>query len=210
MNAFMGDSVASPTVWIITIVVTVGVLLIDLLGHRPPPARAVDGSRSAGHLAFFIGAGGDLRALLWSFFAEPHELSPNPGAEFYAGWLTEYSLSVDNLFVFIIIMSRFGVPRKYQQEALLVGIILALIFRGDVHRRRCGRDQHIAGSSTSSAPSSSTRRSRWQAGDDEEDEYKENRLIRFTQNHLPATDKWHGIKPTSRRTASGSSRRCSS
>lgn len=51
-------------------------------------------------------------------------------AEFYAGWLTEYSLSIDNLFVFVIIMARFSVPRKYQQEVLMVGIILALILRG--------------------------------------------------------------------------------
>ena len=50
--------------------------------------------------------------------------------QFVAGWLTEYSLSIDNLFVFIIIMARFSVPRKYQQELLMVGIILALVFRG--------------------------------------------------------------------------------
>ncbi|MGY1591338.1 TerC family protein [Geodermatophilus sp. SYSU D00708] len=50
--------------------------------------------------------------------------------EFYAGWLTEYSLSVDNLFVFVIIMARFRVPRHLQQEALMVGIIIALILRG--------------------------------------------------------------------------------
>ncbi|MBA3279869.1 MAG: TerC family protein [Geodermatophilaceae bacterium] len=50
--------------------------------------------------------------------------------EFYAGWLTEYSLSVDNLFVFVIIMARFSVPRRYQQEVLMVGIIIALVLRG--------------------------------------------------------------------------------
>ncbi len=50
--------------------------------------------------------------------------------QFVAGWLTEYSLSIDNLFVFLIIMGRFAVPRKYQQEILMVGIILALVFRG--------------------------------------------------------------------------------
>jgi tellurite resistance protein TerC len=44
--------------------------------------------------------------------------------------VTEYSLSIDNLFVFIIIMARFSVPRKYQQEVLMVGIIIALILRG--------------------------------------------------------------------------------
>ena len=50
--------------------------------------------------------------------------------QFLAGWLTEYSLSIDNLFVFVIIMARFAVPRKYQQEVLMVGIVLALVFRG--------------------------------------------------------------------------------
>ncbi|GAB3616784.1 TerC family protein [Okibacterium endophyticum] len=50
--------------------------------------------------------------------------------EFLAGWLTEYSLSIDNLFVFVIIMARFSVPKKFQQEVLMIGIILALVFRG--------------------------------------------------------------------------------
>ncbi|MEL4318015.1 TerC/Alx family metal homeostasis membrane protein [Leifsonia sp. YIM 134122] len=51
------------------------------------------------------------------------------GSEFLAGWLTEYSLSIDNLFVFVVIMARFAVPRKIQQEVLMVGIIIALILR---------------------------------------------------------------------------------
>lgn len=50
--------------------------------------------------------------------------------QFLAGWLTEYSLSIDNLFVFVIIMARFAVPRKLQQEVLMVGIIIALVLRG--------------------------------------------------------------------------------
>ncbi|MFF2276692.1 TerC family protein [Agromyces sp. NPDC058126] len=52
------------------------------------------------------------------------------GGQFLAGWLTEYSLSIDNLFVFVIIMARFSVPRKLQQEVLMVGIIIALVLRG--------------------------------------------------------------------------------
>ncbi|WP_019481449.1 MULTISPECIES: TerC family protein [unclassified Arthrobacter] len=55
---------------------------------------------------------------------------PDYGGQFVAGWVTEYSLSIDNLFVFIIIMARFSVPRKYQQEVLMVGIIIALVLRG--------------------------------------------------------------------------------
>jgi tellurite resistance protein TerC len=56
--------------------------------------------------------------------------SVDHAAEFIAGWVTEYSLSIDNLFVFVIIMARFSVPRKYQQEVLMVGIIIALVLRG--------------------------------------------------------------------------------
>ncbi|QZY52332.1 TerC family protein [Leucobacter tenebrionis] len=52
------------------------------------------------------------------------------GTEFLAGWLTEYSLSIDNLFVFVLILASFKVPHAYQQRALMIGIILALVFRG--------------------------------------------------------------------------------
>ena len=50
--------------------------------------------------------------------------------EFVAGWLTEYSLSIDNLFVFVLILGAFKVPSAYQQRALMIGIVLALVFRG--------------------------------------------------------------------------------
>ncbi|WP_427868683.1 TerC family protein [Leucobacter luti] len=52
------------------------------------------------------------------------------GTEFLAGWLTEYSLSIDNLFVFVLILASFKVPSAYQQRALMIGIVLALVFRG--------------------------------------------------------------------------------
>ena len=52
------------------------------------------------------------------------------GGEFFAGYLTEYSLSVDNLFVFVIIMASFAVPQEHQHKVLLFGIVLALILRG--------------------------------------------------------------------------------
>ncbi|WIB61654.1 TerC family protein [Curtobacterium sp. MCLR17_007] len=50
--------------------------------------------------------------------------------QFVAGWLTEYSLSIDNLFVFVIIMARFAVPKQIQQSVLMMGIIIALVLRG--------------------------------------------------------------------------------
>ncbi|MEX1079102.1 MAG: TerC family protein [Homoserinimonas sp.] len=75
-------------------------------------------------IAFYVGLA-LIFALLMFMLGDAEQ-----GGQFIAGWLTEYSLSIDNLFVFIIIMARFSVPRKYQQEMLMVGIILALIFRG--------------------------------------------------------------------------------
>lgn len=57
-------------------------------------------------------------------------VSGQKSGEFFAGWLTEYSLSIDNLFVFIVIMARLKVPAKNQQEVLMVGIIMSLVLRG--------------------------------------------------------------------------------
>ena len=63
---------------------------------------------------------------MWTWYFH----GPQFAVQFFAGWVTEYSLSVDNLFIFVIIMASFGVPRVYQRQALFVGIVIALIFRG--------------------------------------------------------------------------------
>ena len=193
MNNILGDSVASPTVWIITIVVTVGVLLVDLLviARRPHEPSMGEVSR---HLAFFVGMAVVFGIVLW-IFAQPHELSPNPGPEFFAGWLTEYSLSVDNLFIFIIIMSKFGVPRQYQQTALMIGIVLALVMRaifivvGAAAINQFSWVFYIFGLFLVWTA--------WklaQEGAEDEDEYEENRLVKFAEKRLPATAEWHGTK----------------
>src|SRR5207237_587197 len=52
------------------------------------------------------------------------------GGKFFAGWLTEYSLSVDNLLVFMVIMAQFAVPRQYHQKALMIGIVLVMVALG--------------------------------------------------------------------------------
>src|SRR4051794_40617905 len=99
MISLLGDSVASPLVWIVTLVVTIGLLVLDLvvIARRPHEPTLGEVSR---HLAFFVGLAVLFGAALW-IFAEPHALSSDPGPEFFAGWLTEYSLSIDNLFIFI-------------------------------------------------------------------------------------------------------------
>jgi len=194
MNAIMGDSVASPLVWIITVVVTVGVLLVDLLiiGRRPHEPSMAEVSR---HLAFFIGIAVLFGVALW-IFAQPHELSPSPGPEFFAGWLTEYSLSVDNLFIFIIIMNKFAVPKKYQQTALMIGIVLALIMRaifivvGAAAINNFSWVFYIFGLFLLYTAWKLAK----EGTEDEDDEYEENKLVKWAERRLPATTEWHGAK----------------
>ncbi|WP_349257074.1 TerC family protein [Nocardioides sp.] len=193
MNSLIGDSVASPAVWIVTLVVTIGVLIVDLfvIGRRPHEPSMKEVTR---HLAFFVGLA-ILFGIGLALFAEPHELSQAPAAEFFAGWLTEYSLSVDNLFIFIIIMAKFGVPRQYQQTALMIGIVLALVMRGIFI---------VIGAAAINEFS-------WvfylfglfliytavklaKEGGEDEDEYEENKLVKYAETHLPATSEWHGTK----------------
>lgn len=110
-------------VWLITIAVLAVVLTVDLLviGRRPHEPSM----REAG-LAIGVFTGMAVLFGLGTWWLA----GPRPAAEFIAGWLTEYSLSVDNLFIFVIIMANLRVPRHLQQFALMVGIALALVFRG--------------------------------------------------------------------------------
>lgn len=99
------------------------ILLFDLLYVVKRPHEP--SMKEAGlWVGFYVTLAILFAGLLW------WQAGPDYGQEFVAGWVTEYSLSVDNLFVFIIIMARFSVPRKYQQEVLMFGIIIALILRG--------------------------------------------------------------------------------
>jgi tellurite resistance protein TerC len=114
--------------------------------------------------------------------------------EFYAGWLTEYSLSVDNLFVFVIIMARFQVPRKFQQEALMIGIIIALVLRGifillgAVVIERFVWVFYVFGAFLIYTAINLVRH----RGEDED--YEENAFIRRMRKVLPITQDYHGAK----------------
>ena len=193
MQSLVGDSIASPTVWAITVVVTIGVLLVDLLiiGRRPHEPSMKEVST---HLAVFIGMAVLFGIGLW-IFAEPHSLSEAPGPEFFAGWLTEYSLSVDNLFIFIIIMSKFSVPRQYQQTALMIGIVLALIMRAVfILLGAAAIDQFSWVFYLFGAFLIYTAIKLAREGAEEEDEYEENKLVLWVEKRFPATKEYHGTK----------------
>jgi tellurite resistance protein TerC len=114
---------ASPLVWVLTLTGLAAILGVDLLivARRPREPRLRESALwVTGYVSLAIVFGLVLCVMY----------SPVEGGKFFAGWLTEYSLSVDNLFVFMVIMARFAVPRQYQQKALLIGIVLALVMRG--------------------------------------------------------------------------------
>ena len=174
--------------WIASITLLVGLLAVDVfvIGRRPhePTMRectiAISGFVG---LALLFGLG------VWYFAGATY------AGEFYAGWLTEYSLSVDNLFVFVIIMAKFAVPRQYQQTALLVGIILALVMRGIFIALGAAAIQnfswvfYIFGAFLIYTAIQLIRE-----GQSGEEDYEENRLLKWVEHRFPATQEWHGVK----------------
>ncbi len=101
-----------------------GVLLLaDLLLILKRPHRP--SNREAGlWVGFYVALALIFAGVLYLFG------NKQASGEFLAGWLMEYSLSIDNVFVFIIVLAAFKVPPRYQQEVLMVGIIISLVFRG--------------------------------------------------------------------------------
>jgi tellurite resistance protein TerC len=178
-------------VWLGTIGLLVGLLAVDvfIIGRRPhePSLReCVIAITLYIALAFIFG----LVVLFTS--------GPRYAGEFYAGWLTEYSLSIDNLFVFVIIMARLAVPRPLQQTALLVGIILALVMRGifiglgaaAINKFSWvfyifGAFLIVTAVRLATHTSSNT---------DDEDEYKDNVVLRSLKRRLPTSEGFHGVR----------------
>ncbi len=175
--------------WTITIAATVGVLLFDIFViARDPHEPSMKECAIA--LSFYVGAAVAFGVFIWLYHGHDY------GIEFYTGWLTEYSLSIDNLFVFIILMSALKVPRKYQQEALLVGIVLALIFRGIFIALGYALIQnfswifYIFG-----AFLVYTAVKLVQSYGSHEDEHPEdNAVVKFARKRMRVGESWHGLK----------------
>ncbi len=172
--------------WIVTSVALVGILLVDLIivGRRPhePSTR-----ESTLWVCFYIGLAIAFGLAVLRF------AGPTYGGEFFAGWVTEYSLSVDNLFVFVIIMSRFNVPRDYQQKVLMVGIVLALLMRavfiaaGAAAINQFAWVFYIFGAFLLYT-------AYHLAVSHEESEYQDNVIVRWSRRVLPMTEDYNGGK----------------
>ncbi len=115
----------SATTWVITIAILALVILLDLwlaILRRNLPTSLLE---AGVWTVVYIGA-----ALVFAFFMLPLFANQQAQQEFFAGWLTEYALSVDNIFVFIIILGHLHVKKEKQQLVLLLGIMLTILMRG--------------------------------------------------------------------------------
>jgi len=174
----------TPLIWIITIAITIAFFIFEFFAHVRTPHEPTIGE-SARWSAFYIG----LAVLFgvgiglvsgWGF-----------GGEYFAGYLTEKALSIDNLFVFLIVMTGFAVPKRFQQKVLMIGIIIALIMRGGFIAVGAALIQNYS----------------WvfyifgalllvlayrQAFSSHESDPAHGRVVKFARRILPITDDYHG------------------
>lgn len=178
-------------VWLVTIAGFALVIVADLLlvDSRPHVFGVKEATRwviiyIAAAVAFGIGM------IFWQ--------GPQYAGEFFAGYLTEYSLSVDNLFVFVVLMGSFAVPAELQHRVLLIGVVLALILRtilillGAAVIAQFLWVFFIFGGFLIW-----TAWKVWRSGDDDGPP-RENKLVAFVERHVPSTKEWHGSKLTTK------------
>jgi tellurite resistance protein TerC len=176
--------------WIATLVALAGVFVVDLLiiGRRPHEPSVKEAS---GWVTLYVAMALLFGAGVWAVAGGTY------AGEFYTGWLTEYSLSVDNLFIFMIIMARFAVPRQFQQKVLLIGIVLALVMRG----------AFIAAGAALIAQFSwvfyifgaflvYTAITLLRGGENDDEDFKENVLIRWSRRALPLSSSFDSGRMT--------------
>ncbi|OUZ12237.1 tellurium resistance protein TerC [Aeromicrobium sp. PE09-221] len=179
--------------WIVTIAAIAGFFVFDFFAHvRTPHAPTL--KESGFWSAFYVGI-----AVIFGFLVM-WVWGGTYGGEYFAGYVTEKALSVDNLFVFVIIMASFSVPREYQQKVLLIGIAMALVMRGAFIALGAAAINAYA----------------WvfylfgafliytaikliiDHVRDDDDEAGESRITRLVKRILPTTDEYHGDRLTVR------------
>lgn len=180
-------------VWAITVAVIVGLLVFDFIGHvRTPhvPTLRESAMWSVVYVGIAVGFG---LVVTWAWGGEY-------GGEYFAGYLTEKSLSVDNLFLFVLIMASFAVPRMLQQKVLLFGIAFALvlrtvlIFAGAAAIEQFSWVFYLFGAFLVWMAWAQAR----SAGHGSGETYEENAALRLTRRLLPITEEYHGDRMTAR------------
>ncbi|MFI2028440.1 TerC family protein [Streptomyces buecherae] len=180
----------SLTLWVLTIVGLSALIAIDFfIGGRKPHEVSI---KEAGTwtVVWIVLAG--LFALGLLVFG-----GGQPAGEFTAGYITEKSLSVDNLFVFVLIMSKFAVPSIYQQRVLMVGVLIALVLRavfigaGAAIIANFAWVFYIFGAFLIWTAWKLIQEAR---AEEQDEEFEENRFLKLVERRFPSTDQYHGTK----------------
>jgi len=175
-------------IWLATIGGLLVLLAIDLVIVDRKPHEVTVGE-AARWVTFYVACAVLFGIGIWMFSGGTH------AGEYFAGYITEYSLSVDNLFIFLVIMAAFKVPSIHQHKVLLVGIVLALVFRsifiavGAAAISQFSWVFYVFGAFlvyTAVKLSGSGL-----GGDDHDEDYEENRVTKWARKLFPVTDDYH-------------------
>jgi tellurite resistance protein TerC len=175
--------------WIATVTGLLILLAIDLVIVDRKPHEVTIGE-AARWVVFYVACAVVFGLGLW-FFA-----GGQPAGEFFAGYITEYSLSVDNLFIFLVVMAAFKVPAIHQHKVLLIGILLALgmrsifIFLGAAVIAEFSWVFYLFGAFLIYTAWTFLKSKH----EEDEEEYKENAATRLARKFLPVTKEYHGAK----------------
>ncbi|MGW1197732.1 TerC family protein [Streptomyces sp. NPDC002536] len=180
----------SLTMWVLTIAGLCALVAADFfIGGRKPHEVSV---KEAGIWTAVWVALAALFGLGLLLFA-----GGKPAGEFFAGFITEKSLSVDNLFVFVLIMAKFAVPPVFQQRVLMVGVLIALVLRavfigaGAAIIANFSWIFYLFGAFLIWTAWKLIQEAR--AGEEEE-EFEENRFLKAVERRFPSTDRYHGTR----------------
>ncbi len=185
--------VVHPYEWLILSLVAVALILFDLVGHvrkAHEPTLKEAAIWSIVYIGFACIFGGILFLRHGGTFA----------GEYFAGFITEKALSLDNIFVFIIVIASFRVPRRYQQKVLLYGIVMALMMRlvfiliGAAMIERFVWIFFIFGAFLLYTAIKQVMEGIQEPGAAENEEYEPNGVVRFAIKHFNVTDGFVGQK----------------
>jgi TerC family integral membrane protein len=177
--------------WLVTVVGLLVLVAVDLVvvDHNPHRISMAEAGR---WVAAYVAAAVVFGLLVWAFAGGRF------AGEFFSGYLTEYSLSVDNLFVFLVIMTAFKVPSIHQHRVLLVGILIALLLRGALIVAGAALiSQFVAVFYLFGAFLIYTAYRIARSSDGDEDaEYADNAVVRLLRRVVPVSRQYHGSHAT--------------
>jgi tellurite resistance protein TerC len=187
----ISPDVVPTSVWLATIAAIAALFVFDFLTHVRKPHEPTF-KESALWSTFYVALALIFGAGVYYWWDAEH------GVEYFAGFITEKSLSVDNLFVFVIIMKSFSVPRAYQQKALLIGIVIALIMRGifialgAAAIERFSWVFYLFGVFLLWTAWKLAAESLKHGAKSTDEEYEPNSIVKYFQRHLPTVDDFRG------------------